>query len=254
MTQPTANDMLMGGGSRSASWATKDDLGRYQTKPYGTSYTGTIEREPSTAQQTDYDSGALLTWPDGNPRMQVLVTLQTQLREDPEDNGIRTLVVKQSTGLQAAIRDAVKATGAKGLEVGGTLTVTLTGEQPSSKGNPIKVFSAQYQRPAQSAIMGGQQQQQQAQPQYQPAGYGPDGQPIAHSAVVAQAAMPAQPVQQTPVAQPVQPPAAQPAQQHAGPDPMDLAKRMLHELGMTPEQVAASTGLTLDQIKSIPPF
>ncbi len=239
MTQPTAQDLLMGGGGRMFSWAIKQPTGHYATVPYGTFVSGVLESEPSVAQQTDINTGALLTWPDGKPKLQLIFTLQTQLREDPDDDGKRTLWVKQSSNLQAAIRDAVSKTGAQSAEAGGLLTATLVGERPASKGgqNPIKVFEVQYQRPAQQALMApdgaqGQPAQQQFQqpPQQQFQG------------------QPAQGVQQ-----PAQAPAAgAPA---AGPDPVQVAGQLAALKTMTAEQIATITGLPVEQVKArIPPY
>jgi len=62
--QYDANAFLMGTGIPSAKFPT-----------VGTTVTGTIVREPELQQQTDFDTGEPLTWPDGRPRMQVRVIL-----------------------------------------------------------------------------------------------------------------------------------------------------------------------------------
>jgi hypothetical protein len=83
--------------------------------------------------------------------MQLVVALQTTLREDDDDDGIRNLYVKgskkpESKSLHAAVAGAVQAARAKGLEVGGHLKVTLTGKRPSTtKGfNDANEFAAVY--------------------------------------------------------------------------------------------------------------
>jgi hypothetical protein len=271
MTEPTAQDVLMGGGGRTISWADKDQMGRFITKPYGTSYEGFVMQDGANltpSQQTDYNTGALLTWNDGKPKLQIFIPIQTQLREDPQDDGKRTLVVKQSSALQAAIRDAVERAGAKGLQQGGYLKVTLTGEVPG-QGSPRKTFEAVYTPAAQGVVMGqgqGQAQPQQpAQPQYQqpqaPAPQQFQGQPaqpqyqqpVPPQPAPQQFQAPA-PAPQGQVPQQFQAPAPQQqGQAPAGPNPVDIAKKLL-AMNLSPEQVAESTGLTVEQVKQIPPY
>lgn len=91
-------------------------------------------------------------WDDGNPKMQVRITLQTDER-DPEaesDNGVRRLYVS-SKGMREAIAAAVKKTGASGLAVGGKLAVQYTRDGQSENGlNPPKMYAAFYQPPPMS--------------------------------------------------------------------------------------------------------
>jgi hypothetical protein len=148
-TQPTADQFLLGGGGKSASFPT-----------IGTTVSGTIAAMPETRQQTDI-SGNPLTWENGDKRWQLVVPLQTDLREDPDDDGIRNLYVKgskdpKSQSLHAAVASAVQAAGAKGLELGGTLTVTYVGDGvASTRGfNPPKKYQATYQRPDASQASG----------------------------------------------------------------------------------------------------
>lgn len=157
------NDFLLGGGGTSARF---DNV--------GDSITGTVE-STEVKQQTDIGSGAPLTWDDGSPRMQLVVRLKTAQR-DPEvedDDGVRALYVKGSKkagsrSLHDAVASAVRAAGAKGLEVGGTLSVTFTGEEASAtRGfNPRKLYAATYAVPDKAAATGeylGTAQQQPAQ-------------------------------------------------------------------------------------------
>jgi hypothetical protein len=135
MTMTDANDFLMGGGVSSAKFPT-----------VGTTVTGVICRPPEVQQQTDITTGAPKFWDDGKPRQQLQVQLQTEER-DPEvdnDDGIRAVYVKAQ--MQKAVREAVKRSGAKGLEIGGTLTVTYIGDGvPTQRGmSAPKQYSAVY--------------------------------------------------------------------------------------------------------------
>lgn len=134
-----ANAILMGGG-KSFSFAN-----------IGDKISGTItayEAQP----QTDIQTGEVKTWKDGNPMMQVVVTLATDLEEDAGDDGARRVYLKGSrpTMSLGAVKAAVKAAGASGLEVGATLAIAYTGDgEPTQRGyNPPKEYAAKYTPPA----------------------------------------------------------------------------------------------------------
>lgn len=138
----TAADFLMGSAGPSAKFPEK-----------GNSVSGPITRIGDPMQQKDYATGQLKFWQDGNPMMQLPVDVQTDLRdaEIQGDDGTRTLYIKGQ--MQAAIREAVRRSGAKMLELGGTLTVTyVRDEQPKQRGfNPSKVYEAAYTPPTNTA-------------------------------------------------------------------------------------------------------
>ncbi|ALF01433.1 hypothetical protein SEA_LILPHARAOH_55 [Mycobacterium phage LilPharaoh] len=135
-------DFLGGGGVPSGKFVNHGDV-----------VGGVIAVEPEQRQQTDYKTGDPLFWKDGSPRMQLVVTLQTDLR-DPEiddDDGKRRLFVKGE--MKKAVQKAVIAAGARGLDVGGELHVTYVGDG-EKKGNldPPKLYSAVYKPPAAPAV------------------------------------------------------------------------------------------------------
>ena len=137
---------LLGGGGKSAKF-----------ENVGDTVTGTIAAPPELRQQTDIKTGAPKFWDNGDPQMQLVVKLQTAEREDVEDDGIRNLYVSggfKRASLQKAVADAVRSAGAKGLEVGGTLAVKFTGEEPpQTKGfNPAKLYAAKYTPPTDSFL------------------------------------------------------------------------------------------------------
>lgn len=138
MTNPTAEEFLMGSGVKSAKFET-----------IGTTVTGTIAQQPDVQQQTDFDTGEPKFWSDSKPMLQLRVVLNTSQRDpaDPKDDGQRAVYIKGQ--LQKAVQQAVRTSGAKGLEVGGTLVVTFVSEEPNSRGrgNPKKVYSASYRAP-----------------------------------------------------------------------------------------------------------
>jgi hypothetical protein len=132
---PSADDFLMGGGVPSAKFPT-----------IGHTVSGRITEKPTVEQQRNYEDDKLKFWDDGKPMMQLVVTLATNERdpENPEDDGARRLYVKGY--MKNAVASAVRAAGARGLEVGGILTVTYSGdgEKKNTKFNAPKLFTAQY--------------------------------------------------------------------------------------------------------------
>mgnify|MGYP003394544723 FL=1 len=137
------NGLLMGAGGRSAKFET-----------IGDSVTGFVE-SMATRQQTEIGSGTLRTWPDGNPRMQLVVTIETEQHEDDEDDGMRNLYVQIPAQMQKAIADAVRKAGEHGIAIGGKLQVRFVKtEAPKVRGfNPQKIYSAQYKEPDPSRVI-----------------------------------------------------------------------------------------------------
>ncbi|WP_329013126.1 hypothetical protein OG271_03845 [Micromonospora rifamycinica] len=158
-----ANDLLMGGGTKSAAFPS-----------IGTAVTGPIVREPKVQQQTDPKDGSFKTFSNGDPMMQLVVQIQTSERDpaDPDDDGIRALYIKAK--MLQAVREAVKKAGAKGLEVGGELTVIYVadGEKTNKAFNAPKLYTATYRPPtgeaANNLLMGAA-----------PVSPAPAGQPVA---------------------------------------------------------------------------
>lgn len=133
---PSADEFLMGGGGAPSA----------KFPVPGTVVSGRITVKPTVEQQRDIKDNSLKFWNDGNPMMQLVVTVQTDERDPQieEDDGRRRLFVKGQ--LQRAVADAVRAVGGRGLEVGGTLTVTYThdGEVKQRGFNAPKQYTAQY--------------------------------------------------------------------------------------------------------------
>jgi hypothetical protein len=147
-----ANDLLMGGGVKSAS---------FPDGQYGVEVGGIVVRPPTAKQVTDFDTNKPKFYDNGDPIMQVVVHVQTGLRDpqDSLDDGVRALYIKGQ--MTAAVRDAVRRVGGKGIEVGGELHVRYERDEPNSRGRgkDKKIYSAQYQLPtaqaANTTLMGG---------------------------------------------------------------------------------------------------
>lgn len=138
----SVTDFLTGGGGKSASF-----------KDVGDTIKGTVVAA-EMRQQIDIDTGKPATWDNGDPKMQAVITLQTEDRDDADDDGIRNLYVKgskkpESQSLAAALAAAIKKAGAP-LDVGGTLACRYTGDGvPSKRGfNAPKQYAMSYKPPA----------------------------------------------------------------------------------------------------------
>lgn len=131
-----ANSFLMGGGGAVTA--------KFPTP--GTVVGGHITEPPKVEQQRDIQSGDKKFWSDGNPMMQLVVTVQTDQRDPAieDDDGKRRIFVKGQ--MRNAVADAVRNAGAKGLEVGGILRVRYThdGEQKQRGFSAPKQYEAHY--------------------------------------------------------------------------------------------------------------
>lgn len=89
----------------------------------GTAYTGTIA-DVALRQARKYESTELDFWDDGTPKMQVVLTLDTDYR-DPEvedDDGSRQLTINLWSGQKKALMQACKAAGVSEPQKGMTFT------------------------------------------------------------------------------------------------------------------------------------
>jgi len=113
----------------------------------GTSVGGRVTEKPQERQQTDYKTDDPLTWNDGSPRMQWIITVQTDQRDDANDDGRRRIFAKGQ--MLKAIRRAVKEVDAKDIEVDGILTVSYVGdgEPADEESKPPKIYEATYVPP-----------------------------------------------------------------------------------------------------------
>jgi hypothetical protein len=98
-------------------------------------------------QITNMKTGEPEFFKSGDPKWQIVATLQTNLREDPDDDGVRSLYIKSF--MMNAVKQAVAAAKADDLERGGHLTVVHTelGEAERGMSAP-KFFTATYLRPS----------------------------------------------------------------------------------------------------------
>ena len=138
----TVEDFLSGGGSPVAKFPN-----------IGSIVKGIIE-DATVSQQTDFATGAPVTWDDGNPKMQLIITLATEERDAgyEGDTGKRRVFAKGQ--MSTAVKEAVHAAGAKTLEVGATLAIQYKadGEPPKPGFHAPKIYTAQYKAAAPASI------------------------------------------------------------------------------------------------------
>jgi len=147
MTDPNA--LLMGAGVPA-------------TKPQYKGHTVTIDRitNVEAVQRVDFKTRLPLFYEDKKPQMQIVVTGETSERnpDNPDDNGLRKMYIKGQA--RQAVRDAVIAASAQGLENGGALALQWYDDKPPEQVgmSPQKLHKAQYRPPAVSALLGDQGQ------------------------------------------------------------------------------------------------
>lgn len=174
---------------------------------------GDLVRGPVVAvavrQVRDFQSGTPETWDDGNPKQQVVISVQTDLREDGDDDGIRSIYIKWWGQPKQAFQDALRAAKAKDIDTGGQFAAQYTGdgEKPRAGFSAPKLFAFEYRPPTgvagliSEAQPAAQQGFQQAAPADPWANQSPASQAFTQQAgPTVQQAVTAPPVQQAPAA------------------------------------------------------
>ena len=134
MTQD-ANDLLMSGGIKAFTFERMGDTAL-----------GTIVDEPKAAQMNKYKSKELDFWPSGDPKMQIVVTIQTDLRDPANavDDGRRRLYIVPR--MMTPVREAILRAGGKGLAIGGRIAVRWFAGSGEGEGN-ARQYQADYAAP-----------------------------------------------------------------------------------------------------------
>ena len=117
----------------------------------------------SREQQTDFDTGAPLEWENGDPRMESVVIVQTDLR-DPEmdnDDGTRALHLRggnykaaegEGQAGEKALKEAISKAGVRA-DAGVKIQAAITGlAEPTGRGRkPAKLWTIKLE-PAEAGI------------------------------------------------------------------------------------------------------
>ncbi len=149
MTAPAIEDFFAGGVTAA----------KFEDKAFGTVIGGEIISDPRMQQQRDYTTGDPITYPDGNPAMQMVITVQAyppggQHPDGSDDDGQRAFYIKGQ--MRTAVGDALRKAGAKAPARGGKLWLRYERDEPVTlkngrPGNPQKIYAAKYEPPAQAA-------------------------------------------------------------------------------------------------------
>jgi hypothetical protein len=112
--------------------------------PVGTVVKGVVVEAPKLVQSRDYKTGEPATWPDGNPKMSVVIRLDINGEQ-------RSLWAAKPSAMFAALAKAQTDAGAR-ITVGGELAVKYTGDKQheNPRFNPAKQYQARYTPPAAS--------------------------------------------------------------------------------------------------------
>ena len=137
-----ANDFLFGSNGKA-----------FKFEEMGDKVSGRIT-EMKPQQQTDLDTGEPSYWKNGEPKMMLRITLQTDLQESDDDEGFRSVYLRggnyvavkgKGSSSLLAVKDAVRRSGApNGIEVGGYLTMEFSGygQAPNRGKNQPKLYLA----------------------------------------------------------------------------------------------------------------
>lgn len=216
-----AMDRGLAGGSKSAF--TSDSLP-------GDTITGAVV-SVDYKQVNDFNTGEPAYFPSGDPKMQFVIVIQTDQRDDEDDDGRRTIYIPAWGSKKQALVDAMRAEGmrkaSEAFATGNIFTATFVEEL--QKQNPQtraryreKVYTYRIQRGSLAAA-------------------DRDVDPWATTTQPAPAPQATQPAQPAPAA-----PAPAPAQQAPQAGPIELIRA-----GLDDQQIATATGLPAATIASI---
>jgi hypothetical protein len=111
-------------------------------------------------QETEFNTNKPKFWDDGRPKMQLVVTLRTNNRESPDDDGLRRWFIKGKS-MTDAVRDALRTAHARGFETDGWARCVYVGDGlATANAQAPKLYLAEYRRPTPQAA-----QQAQGYPQ-----------------------------------------------------------------------------------------
>lgn len=144
MPNNAVNDVLGGRRGKSASF-----------KNHGDFVSGEII-DFDRFQQRDFDSQEPLFWDEAKtqPRMQIVISLQTPDQDDEDDDGIRNVYIKEPSQSLAAFRTALSKARVKRIEIGGILNVRFVStDEPKRKGaSGQKQFAFGYRPPTRTLV------------------------------------------------------------------------------------------------------
>lgn len=89
----------------------------------------------SVSNRTDYKTGDVLYFKDGKPKQQVVITIQTDVRDGADDDGRRRVYVKMDyKSDREGLVQAVEAAGDDDVRIGGELAAQFLGQLKDEHG------------------------------------------------------------------------------------------------------------------------
>ena len=124
------DEIYEGGGAKSIKWT---DIGQ--------TVEGTITALRSK-QLTEFNTEIPEVWPSGEPKMTPIITIQTTLSDDSDDDGKRDIYLRahRYTAFAEALREAYKVKPSDQAMVGATLKIRFDSTSATNKGSPRKLF------------------------------------------------------------------------------------------------------------------
>lgn len=106
-----------------------------------------------TKQLPKFGTDVPEVWPSGEPKMTPIVTVQTEVYEDDEDDGRRDVYLRNNafTAFGQALREAYKTRPTDEQVIGSVLKIRFHKTEKSGKGQPRKLFLARITPKAQTA-------------------------------------------------------------------------------------------------------
>lgn len=108
----------------------------------GDTVSGTV-LDSEVRQSRDFDDNKLEFWDDNSPRLQLVINVQTDIHDDEDDDGVRSVYVKWWGSQRKALLTAVKDAGINDLAPGDTFTASYIGdgEQTDRKKSAPKLYA-----------------------------------------------------------------------------------------------------------------
>lgn len=131
---PSLADLVAVSGAAAPSYFNKDSK-------VGDSITGFVT-DVQTRQARDPQTNKVRFWENGDPVIQVIVSLQTDAKTDENDDGVRSVFIKFWGVQRKALLEALKAAGQSDIIAGQKFTATFVGtEKATSKAmSDTKIF------------------------------------------------------------------------------------------------------------------
>lgn len=107
---------------------------------------GRVVKDAEERQVRNFTTGQLEVWDDGNPKMQLVITVDTGYIDPsvPDDDGLRSIYVKGKS--ISDLRQVTRKLRVNSIKEGGIFFATYVRNEPTA-GQPRKVYDFEYEPP-----------------------------------------------------------------------------------------------------------